>query len=518
MDEQGQNNPKAQAMKAEATRWLVFFGVAAVLAVVMWLGWSLVNLRNPITSLSSLTSESTMSVGIAGDAPKNLDIRTEQGDEVEQALLDNVYETLVSRSDTNKLQPGIARSWQASDDGLTYTFTLQSNMTFSNGDKLDASDVVWSLQNTVNNQYVDADQLGDLKEITNPDENTVVITLNQPNPRLLRALSGRAGIVYDEQNDANYKNTAVGSGPFTVKSSSSSQIVLQRNDAYWGSTKAACGQIVLYYYSSESSMVNALKGGKISMAVPLSASSAEALQKQSGITVDNGVGFDKVLLAFNSANESPFSDEQIRKMTRFAIDAASIAKDAKDAYAALGGPIGPLEDGYEDLTGLFPYDLQQARQLRSYFGANYIATIDLLVPKEYEQIGNTVKSQIEQLNIGVNLEVLDTAAEVTERMNAGTYNIALTTMSDEGDASVFTNGQSVFHFENGDVQQAYANASAATNDTDYQARMRDYARTVSENAASDWLYARKTFIAVEDGVQGYPKNMTDRFLPLSRLE
>ncbi|HAK71799.1 MAG TPA: ABC transporter substrate-binding protein, partial [Bifidobacterium sp.] len=125
MDEQGQNNPKAQAMKAEATRWLVFFGVAAVLAVVMWLGWSLVNLRNPITSLSSLTSESTMSVGIAGDAPKNLDIRTEQGDEVEQALLGNVYETLVSRSDTNKLQPGIARSWQASDDGLTYTFTLQ---------------------------------------------------------------------------------------------------------------------------------------------------------------------------------------------------------------------------------------------------------------------------------------------------------------------------------------------------------------------------------------------------------
>ena len=53
-------------------------------------------------------------------------------------------------------------------------------------------------------------------------------------------------------------------------------------------------------------------------------------------------------------------------------------------------------------------------------------------------------------------------------MNAGTYNIALTTMSDEGDASVFDNGQSVFHFENGDAQQAYANAMAATNDNDYQ--------------------------------------------------
>jgi len=95
--------------------------------------------------------------------------------------------------------------------------------------------------------------------------------------------------------------------------------------------------------------------------------------------------------------------------------------------------------------------------MRTYFGVNYIAPIDILVPKEYESIGNDVKTAIENLNINTNLEVLDSAADVTERMNAGTYNIALTTMSDEGDASVFDNGQSVFHFENGDAQQAYAN-------------------------------------------------------------
>lgn len=91
--------------------------------------------------------------------------------------------------------------------------------------------------------------------------------------------------------------------------------------------------------------------------------------------------------------------------------------------------------------------------MRTYFGVNYIAPIDILVPKEYESIGNDVKTAIENLNINTNLEVLDSAADVTERMNAGTYDIALTTMSDEGDASVFDNGQSVFHFENGDAQQ-----------------------------------------------------------------
>ena len=511
-----EENGREAKLKAEITRWLVFFGVAIMLSVITWLGWSLTNRKNPITSFTTLVSDSSMAIGIQGSAPESLDIRSEQGTAIEQALLENVYETLVSRSETNKLQPSIAKSWQISDDGLTYTFTLNTNMTFANGHKLDSSDVVWSLQNVINNNYVGADQLGDLKEITNPDENTVVIALNQPNPRLLRALSGRAGIIYDEESKANYSKKSVGSGPFTVASMSKSQIVLQRNDSYWG-TKAAASQITLYYYASEDSLVSAMEAKKISMALPLSASAADELNQQSGINSDSGISFDKVMLAFNNGTESPFSDEQIRKMTRYAIDAQSIAKNAPDAYSPLGGPISPLEDGYEDLSGLYLYNLEQGQRMRTYFGVNYIAPIDILVPKEYESIGNDVKTAIENLNINTNLEVLDSAADVTERMNAGTYNIALTTMSDEGDASVFDNGQSVFHFENGDAQQAYANAMAATNDNDYQARMRDYARAVSENAASDWLYTRKNFLAVSDGLQGYPKNLTDRLLPLNRL-
>lgn len=158
-------------------------------------------------------------------------------------------------------------------------------MTFANGHKLDSSDVVWSLQNVINNNYVGSDQLGSLKEITNPDEKTVVITLNQPNPCLLRALSGRAGIVYDEESTANYGKKAVGSGPFTVEASSKTQIVLQRNDSYWG-TKAAASQITLYYYASEDSLVSAMEAKKISMALPLSASAADELNQQSGINSD----------------------------------------------------------------------------------------------------------------------------------------------------------------------------------------------------------------------------------------
>ena len=326
-DTMEEENGREAKLKAEITRWLIFFGVAIMLSVMTWLGWSLTNRKNPITSFTTLVSDSSVAIGIQGSAPESLDIRTEQGTALEQALLENVYETLVSRSETNKLQPSIAKSWQISDDGLTYTFTLNSNMTFANGHKLDSSDVVWSLQNAVNNHYVGADQLGDLKEITNPNANTVVITLAKPNPRLLRALAGRAGVVYDAESKTNYAKSAVGSGPFTVSTADQSQIALQRNDSYWGK-KAASSQVTLYYYANEESMADAMKAGKISMALPLSASTASELGKTNGITADSGISFDKVMLAFNNDNNSPFSDEQIRKMTRYAIDAKTIAKNA----------------------------------------------------------------------------------------------------------------------------------------------------------------------------------------------
>ncbi len=54
-----------------------FFGVAIVLSVLLWLGLSLTGPRkNPITSFDTLVSDSSVTVGIEGDAPKSLDIRT----------------------------------------------------------------------------------------------------------------------------------------------------------------------------------------------------------------------------------------------------------------------------------------------------------------------------------------------------------------------------------------------------------------------------------------------------------
>ena len=82
-------------------------------------------------------------------APTNLDIRNTAGSALDQILIGNVYEGIVARDSKNQVAPAIASSWETSKDGLTYTFHLNKNMTFFNGDKLDAEDVAWSINELI---------------------------------------------------------------------------------------------------------------------------------------------------------------------------------------------------------------------------------------------------------------------------------------------------------------------------------------------------------------------------------
>ena len=132
------------------SKWGIFLGVAVALGALVVVGWTF--MQNRFQPGSSLDADVTIGID---DMPQSLDIRSDSSAAAERLLVDNVYETLVTVDQDNKLQPGLATSWKTSDDGLTVTLTLQSGVTFSNGHTLDASDAVWSLQQNVTNKVAD---------------------------------------------------------------------------------------------------------------------------------------------------------------------------------------------------------------------------------------------------------------------------------------------------------------------------------------------------------------------------
>src|SRR5690349_3440570 len=93
---------------------------------------------------SSPGGDQKLSVGLVAE-PASLDFTTTDGAAIPQALLGNVYETLVKQDDSGKIVPSLAKSWTVSPDRKTYTFDLVDNAKFTNGKQFTASDAVFSI-------------------------------------------------------------------------------------------------------------------------------------------------------------------------------------------------------------------------------------------------------------------------------------------------------------------------------------------------------------------------------------
>ncbi|ROV58400.1 ABC transporter substrate-binding protein, partial [Limosilactobacillus reuteri] len=211
--------------------------------------------------VGSLRGGRKLEVGLL-DEPTSLDIRSNSERSVQQALMGNVYETLVTFNDEQAIASGLAARWTQTTDGLRYTFFLRNGLTFSDGTPLDASSVVRSLQQTLAGDHTN-DGLSNITAVENNDARSVTFTLSSPNPRLLPALASQAGaIVNPNAKNPDFAHHSYGSGPFIVNAVQPGSIELTRNEHYWAD-KPKTSQATLRYYTDEQKMADDLKAGKL---------------------------------------------------------------------------------------------------------------------------------------------------------------------------------------------------------------------------------------------------------------
>ena len=441
------------------------------------------------SAIQTVTPAQTVTIGLKL-APTNLDIRNTAGSSLDQVLIGNVYEGLVSRNEENKVVPALAKSWEVSDDGLTYTFHLNKGMHFSNGDELDADDVVWSIQQLEEKQYHDADALRNFKSISAPNADTVVITLTKPYSQLLWALSGRAGLVFDK--DAKYvaKTQAVGSGPYKVaKFTPNNSIELVADENYWGSNKPKTKNIVIRYFADDNAAVNALKSGDVQVLAPITYALAE-------------------------------SALDVREAIRYAIDHDQLIASRGGVDAKLGGPIPSLDPGYRDLSSKYPHDIEKARELMKQAGysADHPLKLTLTYPNTYgTELGEQLRSQLKEAYIELKVNVVEFSTWLQDVYTDKDYDLSMVDHNESHDFSQWTRPDYYYGYDNRKVQQLYEEAMGATNDDERDAKLAEAAQTVSEDAAADWLFNYRVATAMGKGVEGFPLNMNQTFMPLAQL-
>jgi peptide/nickel transport system substrate-binding protein len=491
--------------------------VAVLCVVAYFVLTALTTGTNPLGRLlPQKVSDDSITIG-STSTPKSLDIRTSSSTDsaAQQALIGNVYEGLTARNEKNEAVPGLASSWDISNDALTYTFHLRSNVTFSNGDSFTSDDVAWSLQQLIEKKYPGYDQLDHLQSVSTPDEHTVTITLSAPNPTLLWRLSTQPGLIYDKDAQGEGIAAMVGTGPFTIsKWDKGSALNLTRNDSYWGS-KSWFKTITFQHFATTAKAVAALTAGKIHSVLGLNTAQANALKSNKNVQIATGDTTNRATLYFNSDSTSILSDKRFRQAVRYGLDRSKIIKAAGIPATTIGGPIPSLDPGYENLTKLYPTDVAKSEKLRYYFltrGINLVYTSS--VP---DAAAKSVAAQLGAEGLNVSVKKLSSAQWNEQITKKRSFDLALTTVTDSHDAGTWFTGDNWWTYDSPDADDTYNAAMSATTDSDYRSKLAKAAKMLSTESPADWLYAEKISVAWAADLTSMPSNMADQYLPLAGL-
>ena len=156
-----------------------------------------------------------------------------------------IQSTLIATDTDLSFKNDLATSYECSEDGLTWTFTIRDDVKFTNGEPLRASDVAFTINGIVNSDSSEAD-LSMVDTAEAPDDTTVLIHLNKPFNALLYTLAV-VGIVPESAHDADYGTHPIGSGRYMLEQwDKGQQVILVANPDYYGEAPKIQRLVVLF--------------------------------------------------------------------------------------------------------------------------------------------------------------------------------------------------------------------------------------------------------------------------------
>ena len=154
-------------------------------------------------------TEGVVQVLVIGDTPRLADPQRGPLSPGEAVLIDNAAQGLVRFDPRGQIEPGLAETWNVSDDGLSYIFRL-ANGNWPNGRKITAEQVARMLRRMLATSSRDPlrDSLGAISDVVAMTDRVIEIRLDQPRPQLLQLLA---------QPEMGLVNEGGGTGPFSVE-------------------------------------------------------------------------------------------------------------------------------------------------------------------------------------------------------------------------------------------------------------------------------------------------------------
>lgn len=339
-----------------------------------------------------------------------------------------VLEGLLRYDETLTPQPGLAVSWEAAADGLSYTFKLREGVKWHDGQPFTAQDVAFSLETNKRYHPRGGSTFANLASVETPDDHTAIVKLAKPAPYLIRAFAGSETPILPKHLYASgdplsnpHNNAPVGTGPYRFKQwQRGSFIEYERNPDYWDASLPGVDTLFLKVVPDSASRLAAFENGTLDAGgqSPVPLSDLKRLTQSGKLkytTRGYAYSITPTMLEFN-LDHPLLGRHEVRQAIAHAIDREVIKKVVYYGYADVS--VSPIPKSFPQYvyTGPdpYPFDVAKANALLDQAGlplkgtSRFSLTLDPLpYGDSYARTAAYIRTALARIGIDVQLRSQD---------------------------------------------------------------------------------------------------------------
>jgi peptide/nickel transport system substrate-binding protein len=377
----------------------------------------------------------------------------------------NIYETLVEYDkETTEVIPKLAKEWNVSEDGKTWTFMLQEGVKFHDGTDFNADAVVYNFERMMDTEH--PDRYGDfavyrgmfngfkgdgsmIDEVKAIDENTVEFNLVEPQATFLTNLGMHAfGIISPEaikKYGEKINENAVGTGPFIFESwKPNDSVTLVKNNEYWLPEFPKLAKLIYKVIPDNSSRLIALKNGELDIMVSLNPSDLSSIESDKNLQVMLRPPLNVGYITLNNTKE-PFDNVKVRQAISHAINKQGIADAFFNGLAEPVKNMLPSDSwAYNDEIEDYDYDLTKAKKLLSEAGYPdgfdvefSITSNSRIYMQQPSKMAEAIKTDLDKIGVNVKIVTYEWASFLDQLRNAEHTMGLIGWVGDNGDPDNF---------------------------------------------------------------------------------
>jgi peptide/nickel transport system substrate-binding protein len=405
---------------------------------------------------------------------------------IRSVTYDNIFEGLTKIDKTGAVQPLLAKSWDISPDGLTYTFHLQSSVKFQDGTPFSAEDVKYSLDTARGEKSVNAQKqlFAKIASVDAVDPATVKVTLSGPQGDFLYDMGWGDAVIVSQKTAATNGTNPVGTGPYKFAEwVKGDHVTLEKNPDYWGPAPTI-EKATIKFIADPTAAVASILAGDVDVFGGFPAPEAlDQIKADSRFQVMVGSTQGETVMAMNNG-KPPLDNIKVREAIAHALDRKALIDAAQFGY---GTPIGsfypPGDPAYVDLTSISNFDPAKSKQLLADAGVKDVTLSLKLPPAQYARAaGPVIQQELADVGIKVDITNVEWADWLSNVFTNKDYDLTIVSHVEPNDMGAFAKDGYYFNYKS----EAFNKIMADLSNTTDPAKQTELKQAAQKQLANDF--------------------------------